>query len=409
MKKYLIGSLVACTFLSGAGFKISEQSNDGTALLNSNVATSFGPDASYYNPANMMFLDDSRHYFENSFSYLHLNKIKFTDKSGQKYESKAARAFVPTFHFVSPEYYANWRFGLSLFAPAGIAMRWDHPAAKATAQKFQLKVFEVNPTAAYRITDDLAIGFGLRALYSQGRASSEAMIPRAGATSRTLKGDGINFGYNVALTYKPTENFSLAATYRSKVMMKLKGDAKIDVPVGADYDNKARVEVPMPAALVLATSYKFKDTTFMFAYERTYWSAWKELDFNYDNATAAQNANPFFQAYDKAHPRDWKDTNSYRLGVAHDATNKLRVMAGFMYDEAASRADKTGFELPDTKSYVYSAGFNYKFSDDLEFGLAYMYQDRKAREVTRTIQFYPDGKFEKANAQIVNLGVKYKF
>lgn len=408
MKKIIATSLVACSVMFGAGFKISEQSSDGTALLNSNVATSFGPDASYYNPANMMFLDDPRHYFENSFSYLHLNKIKFNDKNGQKYESKAARALAPTFHFVSPSYYENWKFGLSLFAPAGIAMRWNDEFPARTAKKFELKVFELNPTAAYKITDNLAIGFGLRALYSQGRASSFFQTP-LGSTSRDLKGNGINFGYNVALTYKPTENLSLAATYRSKVTMKLKGDAKIDVPIGADYDNKARVQVPLPAALTLATSYKFKDTTFMFAYERTYWSAWKELDFDYDHATAAHNANPFFKAYDAPHPRDWKDTNSYRVGVAHDATNKLRVMAGFMYDEAASRADKTGFELPDTKSYVYSAGFNYKFNDDLELALAYMYQDRKAREITASIPNYPNGKFERANAQIVNLGVKYKF
>lgn len=414
MNKILVTSLVTCSVLFSAGFKLSEQSSDGTALLNSNIAASFGPDASYYNPANMMFLDDSRHYFDNSFSYLQLSKIKYKSKDGEhEFKSKKAKAFAPTLHFVSPEYYANWRFGLSLFAPAGIAMQWDDPVAKMTAKKFELKVFELNPTAAYRISDSFAIGFGARMIYATGKASSEGFMQiaptRFAPIGRELKGNGVNFGYNLALAYKPTENLSFAATYRSKISMKLKGQTQISAAGASVYDGDARVSVPLPAALTLATAYKFNDTTLMFAYERTFWSAWKELDFNYPSATAATQANPLFQAYDRPHPRDWKDTNSYRFGVAHNATNKLRVMAGFMYDEAASRADKTGFELPDTKSYIYSAGFNYKITDDLEAAFSYMYQDRKAREITSENPGYPNGKFERANAQIVNLGVKYKF
>ena len=50
MKKYIGVCLAACCYLNAAGFKIPEQSGDSVALLNSNVATSFGPDAAYNNP-----------------------------------------------------------------------------------------------------------------------------------------------------------------------------------------------------------------------------------------------------------------------------------------------------------------------------------------------------------------------
>jgi len=51
MKKIIGVCLAACGLLNAAGFKIPEQSNDSVALLNSNVATSFGADAAYNNPA----------------------------------------------------------------------------------------------------------------------------------------------------------------------------------------------------------------------------------------------------------------------------------------------------------------------------------------------------------------------
>ena len=75
MRKYIGVCLAACCCLNAAGFKIPEQSGDSIALLNSNVATSFGPDAAYNNPANMIFLDGG-HYLESSLTYLHMSKTK---------------------------------------------------------------------------------------------------------------------------------------------------------------------------------------------------------------------------------------------------------------------------------------------------------------------------------------------
>ena len=76
MRKYIGVYLAACCCLNAAGFKIPEQSGDSIALLNSNVATSFGPDAAYNNPANMIFVDGG-HYLESSLTYLRMSKTKY--------------------------------------------------------------------------------------------------------------------------------------------------------------------------------------------------------------------------------------------------------------------------------------------------------------------------------------------
>lgn len=418
-KKIIISTAVAVSLVNAAGYRVPEQSADSVALLASNIATSFGPDAAYYNPANMMFLPDSRHYFENNLAWFHIDSVNFKSHDGKKsFNSKKFDSLATTFHFVSPEYYADLRFGVSLAVPAGIGMGWDDPDPAFTGKRFKLKVVELNPSLAYRVNDKFAVAAGLRALYTKGRVATSLY----GAGERELTGDSIDYGYNLALTYKPISEWSLAATYRSKVNLTLKGNADIfaadaGLKQSIDYFGGVSVEVPLPASLALATSYKFKDTTFMFAYERVFWSKFTGYDFEYSGKTpAGQFFNPLF---DKKIERSYKDTNIFRLGIAHDLNHKLRVMGGFTYDQRAAKTAKdVSFDLPDTTSYAYSLGLNYNVTENLELTFGGLYQHRKSMsgdlKITRgsTFPSIPDslkGQFSDAKIWIIGSGIKYKF
>lgn len=419
MGRKVVLSIVACvSLLNAAGYKVPEQSLDSISLAASNVAASFGPDAAYYNPANMMFLDESRHYFENNLAWFHIDPVKFKLNDGREFESQKFDSMASTFHFVSPEYYQNWRFGLSLAVPAGIGIGWTDADAAFTGRRFKLKVIELNPSVAYRVTDSFAIGVGARAVYTKGRVVTELY----GNGQRELEGDSIDYGYNLAMTYKPTQDWTLAATYRSKVNLTLDGDANIDAkyphPLGAtiplSYKGGVNVTIPLPAQLVLATSYKIKDTTLMFAYERTFWSKFTGYDFEYPERTASTNpvVNTIFgRLYDNKVEKKYRDTNTFRIGVAHDVSDKLRVMAGFAYDQkAAKEPSSVSFDLPDTKSYAYSLGLNYKATENLELTLGGLYQDRQEQKAQmKAIPNDVHGEFSKAKIWIVGTGLKYKF
>ncbi|MGG7074104.1 outer membrane protein transport protein [Campylobacter sp. 9BO] len=404
VKKLGLSLVLASTLVYGAGYKIPEQSSDSLGLLASNVAWSFGADAAYFNPANMMFLDP-RHHFEQNVGWFHISEVDFKADNGKTYTSNNFDSLATTFNFVSPEYYANWRFGLALAVPAALGMAWDDPKAAFTAKRFKLQVVELNPTLAYRITDGLAVAAGVRGVYSKGRVASDF----GAIGQRNLTGDSIDFGYNVALTYRPIENLSFSATYRSKVDLTVKGDAKAQGRI--EYNGKVRVEIPLPAQLVLAAAYNYQDFTLLLAYERTYWSKFKGYDFEYPNG--AHKSNPLFiDLMDKPSERKYKDNNTYRLGLAYQATQKLRLMAGFTYDEDVSDSKNTGFELPNTTSRAYSLGLNYNVTDDLELGLGYVYQDRsskRAEGIPVGARETVSGEFKSTNIQIVGVGLKYKF
>lgn len=405
-----------------SGFRIPEQSGDGVALATSNIAKSFGADAAYYNPANMVFLPNE-HLMTMSNSYFHAGVQKFKNKSNRfgklNYDtnSKDGNFYVPGFHFVAP-FYDNFRFGFSVASPAGISVRWDDSYPRALAEIFQIKIAEINPSIAYQINDKLSVGFGLRAVYTQAKAINNlkfSVAPGINAQARRkLEGDSLNFGYNLALTYKPIEDLSLSATYRSKVDMKIKGDA--DINVGLDvmgrslrqkYKGGSNVTIPLPATLTLASAYEYNDFTFMFAYDRIFWSSLKNLDFDYDGKV------PLEAMFDDPIEKNWKDSDAYRFGVAYQYNPKLRLMAGIAYDEATVDSNKVKFELPDTHSFVYSAGANYEINDNLSLGLSYLYQDRKKRRVNSKDKFIAfnnvDGEFDRNYISILNLSIDYRF
>ena len=410
MKRVLLSIVATCSLLNAGGYKVPEQSADSLGLAASNVAFSFGADAAYFNPANMMFLD-GLHHFESTLGWFHINSIDFKSDDGKSYSSKKFDSLAGTFSFVTPEIYENWRFGLALAVPAAVGISWEDPETAFTGKRFKLQVVELNPTVAYRINDKLAIALGARGVYSKGKIASD--FGRFGY--REIQGDGINYGYNVALTYRPIEDLSFAVTYRSKVNLELKGSADADfngplAPIS--YHGKTKVEIPLPAQLVLATGYKFSDFTLLLAFERTYWSKFKDYDFEYDDKTAAHSHPAFVKLMDDPVVKNAKDTNTYRIGLAYDVNEKLRLMAGFSYDEDITSSNHTGLELPNTTSKAYTAGLNYKFTDNLEVAFGYVYQHRdkkRATDIATSTRTKMSGEFDSGKIQIVGTTFKYTF
>lgn len=411
----LILPLAFASSAFAGGYKIPEQSSDSMALVASNIAKSFGADAAYYNPANMVFLDANSHININTF-YIHLGKTKFNNYSKKPgttdTKSKDYNVVGATTYYVSPFFANNFRFGLSFNIPAGLAMEWDDNYPASVAERFDLKIYELAPSLAYQIFDNFSVAAGVRVVYTDGVIKNRVDIPRFYKMSREVEGDSFDFGYNLALTYKPTKNLSLAATYRSKVDINVKGDTNLNESFLGRNMSKTiatNISIPLPASLNLALAYEIEKLTFMFAFERTYWSSFKELDFNYDEPIL----NPITKKIiDDAHEKKWKDSNTYRFGVAYQASDKLRLMGGFGIDENIAADKFTSFELPNTKAYIYSVGANYAINSDLEIGFGYLYQDRQKRNANvKKSNFIGnvEGEFDPGDAQLVSLSLKYKF
>ncbi|MCB1861250.1 MAG: transporter [Chromatiaceae bacterium] len=424
MKKFLLLTTTAIfsSQAMAAAYKIPEQSVNSTALSGAYIANAQGADANYYNPAAMVFNEDGAS-IEGDLTVIHLSSIgseNSTPGFAGSDDTERETFLAPTFHYVSP-IVNNARFGLSVITPAGLSKRWKG-INRAFAEEFTLKTIEFNPSMGYKLNDQLSVGFGFRAVYSEGVVKSSNTANPFVTVGRDLEGDSWDMGLNFALHYRPVENLNLAATYRTKVDLTVEGNAELfgAIPPGnpgagtplPSYDDGATVSVPIPAALNLAAAYTFNDrTTVELVYERTYWSAYKALDFNYDTPLNAV----FTAAFDSPKIKDWDDTNTYRIGITHKLNDRWTLMGGFAYDETPTPEKYAGYELPDTDARIYSLGARYQYSDRLNIGFGLLYDDKETLDLkagengANSGSLLGGAKFTDAAAYLFTAGLNYKF
>ncbi len=392
-----------CSCLFAGGYKIPEVSLNSVALSAANVAHNSSADAAYYNPANMVFMKNEA-LAEANLMYIGLDDINYK-AAGIDIDSKRENFIVPSLHYVSQDV-SGARYGLSIVSPAGLSKRWQSAPAVYIAEEFTLRTVEINPSVALPIGDKIAVALGIRAIYSDGVVKSTSPI-----ASRDMKGDSIDFGYNIALSYRPSSELEMALTYRSKVDLSVEGDARLSytgtlggaVPL-ATYtsSSSASVTVPVPAVLNVALAYTLpSQTTIEFVYERNFWSEYKELDFDYGPGVNAVTNIVFGTPVAK----NWRDTDVFRLGITQKL-DKLTLMGGMLIDESPAPNETLGFELPDSDSVSFSFGSRYQVNEKINIGLGALYSIREDKKVSNATL---SGEFSNANVLLVSTALEYKF
>ena len=406
-RKVTLLSIITSTSLMAGAYSIPENSINSVALSGAYVANAKDADSAYFNPANMVFASDKSH-LEIAGTYIGLTPTHFQGsvKGGSQVsiDAESESFVVPSLHYVSPKL-ANSRIGFSLVVPGGLSKRWEEQPAKSYANEFTLEVVELSPSLAMQVTPEVSIAAGIRALYSKG------VVKSASTASRDMQGSSWDFGYNLALAYRPVKALKIGVTYRSNVELSEEGSAKLYFPDNADYsgaivyDGDATVSVPLPATLAIGAAYSFKsDTTVEFTYNRNYWSAYKELDFNYASSIGALTPN-----FDDPIAKNWKDTNSYRLGVTQDYESAT-MMLGIAYDESPVPDESLSFELPDSNALLLSIGAKYSINSSWNVGASALYDMKEDREIRASDNDAGiDGTFSNGRAYLITAGVGYIF
>lgn len=394
MKKLLFTSLIATSCLFAGGYRIPETSLNAIALGAANVAHNKSADAAYYNPANMIFMEDEN-VVELDLIHIHLNSINYKTSGGVDINSKTENFYIPAIHYVS-EKIGSARVGLSITAPGGLSKRWDDAPAVGKAKEFTLKTVEVNPSVAFAIGDKTAFAIGFRIVHSEGVVNA---VPVANVVSQDMSGDSIDYGFNLALSHKPTPELEMAITYRSQVNLTEEGSADLEYPAIVNGNYKTALTVPLPAILNLAAAYTFPTkTTVEFVYERNFWSSYRSLNFEYEDPTAEA-------IFGTSKEKNWKDTNTFRLGITQELDN-LTLMGGILYDQSPVPEKTLGYELPDSDSFSVSLGFRYNINKKMDIGLSGLYSFRESRKATNADL---DGEFTNADVYLISTGISYKF
>jgi len=393
----LASSCVLATSAQAAGFQLLEQSVTG--LGRSFAGSSLAADdvsAAFYNPADMWLLGKGNH-LQAGATYLKLqNHFKGTytsplpGASGADTESSSTEGTVPHLHWAS-SLNDNWRMGFSISAPFGLATEYNSQWLGCyETTKSEITTTDINPSLAYKISDQFYVGAGLSWQYADARleqrihslsfAGAPLFLVSATDGRATITGDDASWGYNLGATWVPHDDLRLSLTYRSKVEHTLDGERDIsgltDAAAVLNGIEKGSADLNLPETITFNVWQKLDDRmAAMFSLRHTEWSRYKELRVVYDNSALA----------DTVETQNWNDTWSASFGTDYQLNDTLRLRAGLGYDESpVPSSNYRSPRLPSTYNIWLSAGLSWQLSKQMTMDFAYMYVDGKNANVNYT-------------------------
>jgi long-chain fatty acid transport protein len=144
--------------------------------------------------------------------------------------------------------------------------------------------------------------------------------------------------------------------------------------------------------------------TLEFDAERTGWSSFNKLQFQFDNTAQFGNFN------NKPKPLEWKDVWCYKFGGQYALTKNIDLRAGYMYDTNPIPDSTLGPLLPDSDRHSFSIGQGIH-NDMVSLDLAYMwthFMGRTANNQNSTTLLGENGTF-KSDVHLFGGSITVKF
>ncbi len=385
-----------------SGFALIEQSVSGLGnAFAAGAAATDDASVQYFNPAAMTELSGTRislagHYIMPSAKLTNaqatvvtLGNIPVTGTV----DDAGVNGLVPNFYYVR-DVNTQTKFGLGINAPFGLATEYDKTwIGRYHAIKSKVQTIDINPSLAYKVSNQLSLGAGLNAQYIKAELSSAVdsssiclgVAPSATCSAlglatpgnqavdsyATIKGDDWSYGYNLGLLFKPTDGTRLGFAFRSKIKQSLKGDATFTrsapfnillgaSPLFTNTTDAANIELPGSAALSIAQQINpqfelLADITW------TQWGAFKELRVTYGTAQPASVTT-----------ENWDNTMRYAIGLTYKLNERIKLRPGVAYDQSpVPDAQHRTARIPDNDRTWMALGMSYANNDHLSYDLGY--------------------------------------
>jgi long-chain fatty acid transport protein len=394
------------SFALGEGYQVNLQGNRQTGMAHTGTALNFGSSSIHFNPGTLSKLE-TKYDFQLGGSIIKVNNT-FQKESPSVYQQSTDNPLGTPFYFYGAARLTDKLVvGFGVTTPYGNTLTWgDDWDGRFLIQDISFKSICFQPTASYSITDKL--GFGAGFIIATGDVLLHKAIPASDAEGEgqaELKGNTVQYGYNIGLYYEPSSKISFGLDYRSEMMMKMKnGDATFDVPesLSANFPspNTFNAELPLPANLVFGIAVKPNDKlTIAFDLQIVFWSAYDTLSFDFANNTSS--------LVDQKSPKNFENTIVPRIGVEYVVCSKFMARAGFAYDSTPVPTDYLSPETPGADKLNLTCGFTAKFTDKLSVDASFQYiKAMERKDGYKPSNFY--GTYN-TNAFIPGIGVRYSF
>lgn len=409
-----------------SGFSLPELSAAGIGTANALVANPQEPGAFAYNPAAMGLHEGSSLALGAVFI---APSFSLTNSAG-RFDSQGADWYAGPLFQAALRLSDQWRIGLGVNAPFGLETRWAYgtfpalsqsvripgsaapvapvpppppPAAGAAPARAsipsasilnpagpmtiptgnhpttsKLEILDFVPSAAYRVNQNLSLGFGLDIYW----AKSAKLNSNLGE----LRGDGSGIGFNLGAQYR-LHPLSLGIAYRSGATLDIDGSYQpLSLPLVLSRrlapGQGASVDLDLPWRLQLGVRYAFTpELAAELDWTRTGWG-----DFDRLEVKGTSTGTLIFSDVN-----DWEDSNAYRLGLTYQVRPDTQLRLGYSFDQTGQGDDHFSARVPDADRQLFGIGIAHRLTQDLALEAGFMYVMMDERRVRSATPYGPDG------------------
>ncbi|MFP3942576.1 MAG: OmpP1/FadL family transporter [Alphaproteobacteria bacterium] len=377
----LLSSLAAAPAARAAGFYIKEHSAQGLGRAFAGVSA-YAPDASavFFNPAALTQLEEVT--ATSSVYGLILDSEQQNNGTVRTVPGLDDPVPVPgtpgdnpfdpliplgNFYIAGPADDDGLYVGLGVTSPFGLNVKYNGDFfGRFDSLKSLLFTMNVQPTIAYKITDNISVGAGLDIQYAEVTLTNALpnLDPALGDGFFRVEGDDWNLSWNAGI-HADLGNLQLGAHYRASVDYLIKGEATIRglfgplEPVNGFFEAAAPLTLPdiVSGGLV----YSVPETGFRLLFDVT-WFDWSDFDEIRIDLAPGLNLGM---------PQNYDDTWSFALGGEYDINENFTVRAGTQYDQTPTRDGFRTTRVPDGDRWWAAAGLSFRLSDRYSVDLSY--------------------------------------
>lgn len=413
--KFIAASVLGLTVASNAqaaGYQLSDYSVAGLGRSYAGAGV-VGDDYSAlaYNPAGM-FANPKTGMQVGATLVQQYGKVKGTDSFGKSGKDDIS-VYSPL-----PNFFAQYKInddlmaGFGVYMPYGLASDYgDDFFASGEGITTDLRIVDLNLSAAYKLTDTFSIGAGLIYRYVRGKVTGYAKTPVATLGYYNYDLDNWNWYGNFGVMWEPVKDTRIGVSYRPTRHHKVEGPLEIGgnpALLPGIYDAQSTQVLPEQVIISAFT----KQNNFGYSFMAR-WSRWTR--FQKFTMTAPSYPSPTFS--DKTAEYRWHNTWTVSLGADWYYNDTWTFRAGVAYDQSpATDGNYRTTRIPDQSRYWVSLGTTYNINKNsrIDVGYAHLfmrtYHARNGANTATLTGGRPAPNMDvKYDAQANIIGVQYQY
>lgn len=361
------------------GILIYEAGQEGNGLANAgSAALANDPSVLMSNPAGITQLKGTQ---ISANAQVILGDLRFSRDSSNQFDGNEggnSLEYLPGASlFVSHQIDERSAIGFGMYGNFGLALDYDDDwAGRYFTQEAAVIGVSLQPTWAYKFTDDLSIGIGPRIMVGYYRTEMAINNNLLGLADRPdgqleYKDTDVGVGVNLGVLYQADPRTRVGLAYTSKVKLEFE-----DKPHLKDINNpllhaalrrldvdSLELDLNVPQTLTASIAHELGNQWTLLG--SLGWQDWS--DFGDVGVDVDANGGGTSRTVD----RKYKDTWHASVGALYQATPQWRWSVGLGYDSSAVDDEDRTVDNPMGEAWRLATGVNYTVDEGLELHLAY--------------------------------------